>query len=226
MSWTIRSGRRDRPPMGVTPTPDGAEVAVFSDHAERITLCLFDAANREVARLPLPDRDGGVWHGFVPCLGPGARYGFRAHGPKAFEAGHRFNPAKLLLDPYARAIDGPVVQHRALSDRNGEDSARFVPRSVIPPPDAFDWGDDRPPRRPMADTVIYEAHAKGLTAAHPAIPPRLRGTYDALAHPALIDHLTALGVTAVELLPVHAFIDEGFLARRGLTNYWGYNTLG
>jgi isoamylase len=219
--------RRDRPPLGACVSETGTHFAVFSDHADRIDLCLFDDADTEVARLPLPERSGGVHQGFVSGIGPGARYGYRAVGPTDRKAGHRFNPAKLLVDPYARALAGALVHDAALFDANDADSAAFVPKAVVTADDdGFDWGGDAPPATPFSDTVIYEAHVRSLTMRHPAIPEALRGTYEALGHPAIIDHLTTLGITALQLLPVHAFIDDRFLIERGLRNHWGYNTLG
>ena len=225
-------------PLGATWDSGGVNFAVWSEHATAVELCLFDPAdpNRERRRLALPERTDHVWHGHVADVGPGDLYGFRAHGPYAPLQGHRFNPAKLLLDPYARAITGSVSWHDALrGDRSGHgggspepdgrDSAPFTPRSVVVD-GAFDWEGDHPPAVPWHRTVIYEAHVKGLTARHPHLPPTLQGTYAGLAAPAVIDHLRDLGVTAVELLPVHHAVSEHGLAARGLTNYWGYNSIG
>jgi len=224
--------------LGATWDGGGANFAVWSEHATAVELCLFDRDDptAEVRRLPLPERTDHVWHGRVADVAPGALYGFRAHGPYAPREGHRFNPAKLLLDPYARAITGHVTWHDALGgDRaghgggglepDGRDSAPFTPRSVVVD-DAFDWEDDCPPAIPWHRTVIYEAHVKGLTASHPDLPPGLRGTYAGLAASPVIDYLRGLGVTAVELLPVHHAVSERVLAGRGLTNYWGYNSIG
>ncbi len=205
---------------------------MFSEVAERVELCLFDAHGVET-RLDLPEVTGFSWHGYVPRVGPGQRYGYRVHGPWAPASGLRCNPAKLLLDPYARAIEGGVAWEPAVFGhqlgapdlRDDQDSASFVPRSIVIDP-RFDWGDDQPLRRPEHETVIYEAHVKGLTMRHPGVPPELRGTYAGLAHPAAIEHLVRLGVTAVELLPVHQFVHDGFLLERGLRNYWGYNSIG
>jgi glycogen operon protein len=223
-------------PLGVTPDGEGANVAVFSENATSIELCLFgpDGA-REVARLPLPERTGGVWHGHVSPLPEGTLYGFRAHGPWAPDRGERFNPAKLLLDPYARAFSGPFDVTSALllghDTERGEgvaslaDSAPALPKCVVTAlPERVPESDY--PRRPWAETVIYEAHVHGLTMQHPDLPQPIRGTYEALGHPAIVEHLASLGVTAIELMPVHAFVDDGRLMALGLRNYWGYNSLG
>jgi glycogen operon protein len=224
-------------PLGATPDGGGVNFAVASAHATGMDLCLFsDDGRRELSRLPMPERDGDVWHIHVAGLMPGARYGLRAHGPYAPEEGHRFNPHKLLIDPYARALDGrlrwsdALMGYRIGSPRadlsfDTRDSAFAVPKSVVTDP-AFSWADDLPPRRPWTETVIYEAHVKGLTMQHPDLPPGLRGTYLGLCSDPMIDHLLKLGVTAVELLPVHSFIDDRFLVSRGLRNYWGYQTIG
>jgi isoamylase len=224
-------------PMGATPVGDGVNFAVFSAHATGVDLCLFsEDGRREIARLPLTERDGDTWHIHVAGLLPGARYGFRVHGPYRPEEGHRFNPHKLLIDPYARRLDGRLRWSDALmgykvgSPRQDlsfdtRDSAFAMPKSVVVDP-AWSWGDDAPLRHSWSDTVIYEAHAKGLTARHPGVPSGLRGTYLGLCADPMLEHLTKLGVTAIELLPVHAFIDDRFLVSRGLRNYWGYQTLG
>jgi isoamylase len=218
------------PPLGATPDDSGTTFAVWSS-GEVVDLCLYDDAGHE-SRVRLTDSHG-VWHGHVPGVGHGQRYGYRVHGPWDPWHGHRFNPAKLLVDPYARAIDGvlrvddSVVDHSAAdqTDLDAADSAPFVPRSVVV--DArFDWTGDRAPAVPWSDTVIYELHVRGFTMRHPDVPQALRGTYAGLAHPAVLEHLTSLGVTTVELLPVHHHVPELNLLRQGLTNYWGYNTLG
>jgi isoamylase len=219
-------------PLGATPRDGGTNFAVASGVAEAVDLCLFDQGGAET-RVRLPDYDDGVWHGFVPDTGPGQAYGYRVHGPWDPARGLRCNPAKLLLDPYARAVHGEVTfapevygYDQASPDAPSSlDSAGHVPRSVVVD-GMFRWGADEPLRRSYADTVIYEAHVKGLTMRHPDVPEELRGTYAGLAHEAVIDHLTRLGVTAVELLPVHQSVPEAFLLQRGLTNYWGYNTIG
>ncbi|MBW3646226.1 MAG: glycogen debranching protein GlgX [Actinobacteria bacterium] len=219
-------------PLGASWDGTGTNFAVHSSTADGVELCLFDASGHE-AQIPLGERSGHVWHGYLPGVGPRQRYGFRVRGPFDPAAGHRHNPSKLLLDPYARAICGEFRLHTAafgsVAGRDGapepRDSAPYVPRSVVVH-DEFDWQGDRPPGTPWSDSVIYEMHVKGFTARHPDIPAHLRGTYAGLAHPAAIEHLLALGVTAVELLPVHHFVSEPHLLRRGLTNYWGYNSVG
>ncbi len=219
-------------PLGATPRTGGTNFAVVSGSAEAMTLCLFDESGTET-RIPLQDLDGGVWHAFVPGVGPGQTYGFRAAGPYDPARGLRFNPAKLLVDPYARAISGdvhfgPEVAGYAPGDLDAPsdlDSAGFVPRSVVVDP-SFDWSASRRPPRRYSDTIIYEMHVKGFTMTHPDVPPALRGTYAGLGHEAVIAHLVNLGITAVELLPVHHSVPEAFLLGRGLTNYWGYNTIG
>ena len=219
-------------PLGASWDGTGTNFAVHSPTAEGVELCLFDDGGTEV-RIALTERTGYVWHGYLPGVAPRQRYGFRVRGPFDPAAGQRHNPNKLLLDPYARAICGDFRLHSAVfgsvPGRDGEpeprDSSPYVPRSVVVHDD-FDWQDDRPPGTPWSDSVIYEMHVKGFTARHPDIPAHLRGTYAGLAHPAAIEHLLTLGVTAVELLPVHHFVSEPHLLRRGLTNYWGYNSVG
>ncbi|MET7732268.1 glycogen debranching protein GlgX [Streptomyces sp. NPDC005402] len=210
-------------PLGASFDGEGTNFALFSEVAERVELVLVDERGAHTG-VPLTEVDGFVWHGFVPGVGPGQRYGYRVHGPWQPSFGHRCDPAKLLLDPYAKAVDGQVDSHPSLHTREA-DSAGHTMLGVVTDP-AFDWGDDRPPRRPYADSVIYEAHVRGLSRTHPDVPPELRGTYAGLAHPAVLDHLTSLGVTAVELMPVHQFVHDGVLQDRGLANYWGYNTIG
>ncbi|MFJ9150608.1 glycogen debranching protein GlgX [Streptomyces sp. NPDC102270] len=210
-------------PLGASFDGEGTNFALFSEVAERVELVLVDERGAHTG-VPLTEVDGFVWHGYVPGVGPGQRYGYRVHGPWQPSFGHRCDPAKLLLDPYAKAVDGQVVNHPSLYTPEA-DSAGHTMLGVVTDP-AFDWGDDRPPRRPYADSVIYEAHVRGLSRTHPDVPPELRGTYAGLAHPAVIDHLTSLGVTAVELMPVHQFVQDGVLQDRGLANYWGYNTIG
>ena len=220
----ILPGVSGTPAPGAFPRAGGTQFAVTSENASAVTLCLFSESGVE-ERLPMPSVDGVVWHGFVPDVGPGQRYGYRVAGPYEPASGHRFNPAKLLLDPYARAVDGAVTWSDALDGDNDQDSASSVPKSVVVDT-AFDWGNDQPPRIPYADSVIYEAHVKGLTAAHPDVPEAHRGTYAGLAHPAVLKHLTDLGVTAIELLPVHQSLSNARLTSEGLENYWGYDTLG
>ncbi|MEZ4404936.1 MAG: glycogen debranching protein GlgX [Polyangiales bacterium] len=219
-------------PLGATYDGSGANFAIYSNVAERVELCLFDDRGRET-RVDLPEVTGFVWHGYVPEIEPGQRYGYRVHGPYDPAAGHRCNPAKLLVDPYARAVDGEVQWGQAVygypfgdpDGRDDSDSASAMPKSVVTSP-YFDWRNDRLPNTPWHKTVIYELHVKGFTAQHPDVPEELRGTYAALAQPAVIDHLHRLGVTAVELLPVHQFVHDHRLVDLGLKNYWGYNTLG
>ncbi len=218
-------------PLGATPGAGGTNFAVAAA-ADGVLLCLFAADGTET-RVPLPERDGEIWHGFLPGVGPGQAYGYRATGPYDPGRGLRCNPAKLLLDPYARAIDGevrfgPEVLGHAVGDLDAPsslDSAGHVPRSIVVAP-APDRPDGPRPRTAYPDSIIYEVHVKGFTAAHPAVPEHLRGTYAGLAHEAAVAHLVDLGVTAVELLPVHHYVPEDFLRGRGLTNYWGYNTIG
>lgn len=220
-------------PLGATAGPAGTNFAVASGTAEAMTLCLFDEAGAETP-IPMPDWDAEVWHVFVPGVGAGQAYGFRASGPYDPARGMRFNPAKLLLDPYARAVGGAVRFGPAVLDYSAAepgapsdlDSAASVPRSLVVADDAFPWSDDGQHRHRYSDTVIYEVHVKGFTMRHPGVPPELRGTFAGMGHEAAISHLLDLGVTAVELLPVHENIPEPFLAARGLANYWGYNTIG
>ena len=224
-------------PLGAHSDPRGANFALFSAHAEKVELCLFDSNGRhETDRLPLPENTNGVWHGHLPEAYPGLLYGYRVHGPYAPEHGHRFNPNKLLLDPYARDIVGDLhlsdahFGYRvgsARGDRSFDrrDSARAMPKCRLID-DNFHWGDDRPPRRPLCDSVIYELHVKGFTKLHTGIAESMRGTFAALRTPEVIDHLRHLGVTAVELLPVHYAVDDRVLLERGLRNFWGYNTIG
>ena len=218
-------------PLGATVTPDGVNFAVYSATAERIDLCLFDGQfEKELARLALPGRTQDVWHGFLPAPHgrAGLGYGYRVHGAYDPGRGLRHNPSKLLIDPYARGVCGSFVWHDALADGAPEpnlvDSAPYNYKSRVVDP-GFDWGDDHPPAVPWRDSVIYELHVKGYTRRHPAVPEPLRGTYLGLAQPPVIEHLRRLGITAVELLPVQAFLSERFLIERGLVNYWGYNPI-
>jgi len=218
-------------PLGATYDGAGTNFALFSEVAERVQLCLFSSRGKET-RVTLTEVDGFVHHGYLPTVEPGQRYGFRVHGPNDPAHGLRCNPDKLLVDPYSKALDGPVTWDEAVfgypfgdpESRNDTDSARFVPKSVVVNP-FFDWGTDRSPRIPYHETVIYEAHVRGLTVSHPEIPDALRGTYAGLAHPVMIEHLRGLGVTAVELMPVHEFLNDHHLQEKGLSNYWGYNTI-
>ena len=229
---------RGRPyPLGATWDGHGVNFALYSEHATRVELCLFDPnGRREVARIELADRTDLIWHCYLPEARPGLLYGYRVHGPYAPEQGHRFNPHKLLLDPYARLLAGQIrwtdalwgyrVGHRREDlSFDTRDSASGMPKCRVVDP-AFSWGDDRAPRTPRRDTVIYELHAKGFTKLHPLVPPQQRGTYAGLASPPVIEHFKRLGVTAVELLPVHAFVDDKFLVEKGLRNYWGYSSIG
>jgi glycogen operon protein len=211
-------------PLGAHPDADGTDFAVFSSVAEGVDVCLFDADGNET-RTPLEADTGYVWRGRVDGLVPGSQYGFRVRGPWDPGHGARCNPAKLLLDPYARAIAGSVEWHPSVFGEEPGDSAPHVPRSVVCTDD-FDWGGDRPPGTPLEDSIIYELHVKGFTKLHADVPEDSRGTYRGLAHPAVIDHLTRLGVTAVELLPVHQFVHDAALIARGLRNYWGYQSIG
>jgi isoamylase len=219
-------------PLGAAYDGAGTNFSLFSEVADRVELCLFDEEGRE-ERLSLEEIDASVWHAYLPGIVPGQRYGYRVHGPWAPEHGQRCNPAKLLIDPYAKAIEGQVHWNPACfpytmgdeNSRNDDDSAPFVPRSVVHNP-YFDWGNDRPPDIQLNESVIYEVHVKGFTIRHPDVPETQRGTYSGLAHPAAIEYLTGLGVTAVELLPVHQFVHDAHLIERGLRNYWGYNSIG
>jgi glycogen operon protein len=211
-------------PLGAHWDGEGTNFALWSTTAAAVSVCLFDANGIET-RIPLGDHTYHVWHGYVPGVGPGQRYGFRVDGPFDPSAGLFHNPNKLLLDPYARSIEGEFVDDPAVYPGSGADSASCVPRCVIVQ-NGFPWGDEQHPRVPWDDTIIYELHVRGFTKNHPAIPPELRGTYTGLAHPAAIDHLRSLGVTAVELMPIHHFVTEPQLQRRGMRNYWGYNSVG
>src|SRR5712691_262330 len=219
-------------PLGAAYDGGGTNFSLFSDVAEGVELCLFGEDGGE-QRVVLEEVDASCWHAYLPSVMPGQRYGYRVRGPWAPEAGQRCNPAKLLIDPYAKAIEGQVDWNPACfpytfgdeNSRNDDDSAAYVPRSVVHNP-YFDWGNDRPPDIQLNESVIYEVHVKGFTARHPEIPEAQRGTYAGLAHPAAIEYLTGLGITAVELLPVHQFVHDAHLAERGLRNYWGYNSIG
>ena len=221
-------------PRGATYDGKGTNFSVFSDVAETVELCLFDDEGHETCAA-LPERTAGCWHGYLPGVGPGQRYGFRARGPWEPSAGHRCNPAKLLLDPYAKAIDGQVQWDNAVfpyraGDPGGDaiddsNSAPFVPKSIVTNP-YYDWAHDRHPGVTLHETIIYELHVKGFTKLHPEIPSEIRGTYSALAHPVCIDYFKKLGVTTIELMPVHHFVHDNWLLDRGLRNYWGYNSIG
>ena len=220
-------------PLGATYDGSGTNFSVFSEVASRVELCLFDDAGTQSC-VDLPEVTGFNWHGYMPNIGPGQRYGYRVHGLWEPHTGHRCNPAKLLVDPYGKAVEGEVKWNEAVfpyhfnqgeDSKNEIDSAPFMPKSVVTNP-YFDWGNDRYPRTPWHETVIYEVHVKGFTERHPTIPDNMRGTYAGLSHPAAIKHLRNLGVTAIELLPVHQFIHDSLLIERGLRNYWGYNSIG
>ncbi|MEO8506643.1 MAG: glycogen debranching protein GlgX [Betaproteobacteria bacterium] len=224
-------------PRGATWDGEGVNFALFSEHAERVELCIFDATGRrELQRVDVRERTDQVWHCYLPEARPGLLYGYRVHGPYRPEEGHRFNRHKLLLDPYARNIVGQLRWTDALfgytiGHKRGDhsydrrDSAAAMPKCKVSEP-AFTWGDDRPPAVPWHDTVIYELHVRGFTLQHPEVPPRLRGTFAGLATAPVIDYLKRLGVTTIELMPVHAFVDDRRLVEQGMRNYWGYNTIG
>ncbi|MEO5306407.1 glycogen debranching protein GlgX [Corynebacterium sp. c8Ua_99] len=219
-------------PLGSTYDGAGTNFALFSDVAEKVELCLISAEGEET-RIELEEVDAHIWHCYIPSIMPGQRYAYRVHGPFDPANGKRCDPNKLLVDPYAKAFDGEFDGHPSLfnydihdhSKRNTEDSLGHTMTSVVINP-FFDWGADRAPRTPYNETVIYEAHVKGMTMTHPEIPEELRGTYAGLAHPAIIDYLKDLGVTAIELMPVHQFLQDDHLREKGLRNYWGYNTFG
>lgn len=223
-------------PLGATWDGEGVNFALFAEHAERVELCLFDpSGQREEHRIPLVERTDQVWHCYLPEARPGLLYGYRVYGPYAPEQGHRFNPHKLLIDPYAKSLLGPLrwsdaqFGYRIGAKRDDltmdtRDNARGMPKCRVIDP-AFTWGDDRPPRIPWHDTVIYEAHVRGFTKQHPDVRPGLRGTYAGMASAPAVEHLQRLGVTTVELMPVHAFIDDRYLVEKGLRNYWGYNSV-
>ena len=219
-------------PLGASYDGGGTNFAIFSEVAERVELCLFDDDGTET-RCDLPEREALIWHGYLPRIVPGQRYGYRVYGPYDPSRGLRCNPNKLLLDPFAKAIDGRIAWNEALYSYrfddphavNDDDSAPYTVRSVVHNP-FFDWGNDRPLRIPYHETVIYEAHVKAMTMRHPKVPSDIRGTYMGLVHPVMIEHYKKLGVTAVELMPVHQFVHDHLLLERGLRNYWGYNTIG
>jgi isoamylase len=219
-------------PLGATYDGAGTNFAVFSDVATSVELCLFGSRGAET-RIPMTEQDALVWHAYLPRVSPGQRYGYRVHGPYEPQHGHRCDPSKLLMDPYAKALEGAIDWAQACfsydfgdpSRRNTTDSAPHTMKSVVINP-FFDWQEDRSPRRQYHETVIYEAHVKGMSQLHPNIPEEIRGSYAAIAHPAMIEHLTSLGITAIELMPVHQFVNDSGLVDQGLSNYWGYNTIG
>jgi glycogen operon protein len=219
-------------PLGATFDGSGTNFSLFSELAERVELCLFDDQGHET-RVDMPESTALCWHAYLPTVRPGQRYGFRVHGPWAPEHGHWCNPSKVLLDPYAKAVDGlwdwseaifPYHFNEPENSRNDLESAPFVARSVVINP-YFDWSNDRSPNTPWHRTIVYETHVKGFTRTHAGIPEELRGTYAGLAHPVSIEYLQKLGITAVELLPVHQFVQDSALIDRGLRNYWGYNSI-
>ena len=219
-------------PLGATYDGAGTNFALFSSVAEHVYLCLFDDSGAE-RRVELTEKDADVWHAYLPYVGPGQHYGYRIDGPYEPASGQRCDVSKLLLDPYAKAISGQVTPSASLysysfddpDKRNTDDSAPVTMRSVVTTP-YFDWGHDRPPGHPYHETIVYEAHVKGMTRLNEKVPEHLRGTYAGLAQPAVIEHLTRLGITALELMPVHQFVNDTHLQERGLSNYWGYNTIG
>jgi isoamylase len=224
-------------PLGATWDGEGVNFTLCAENATAVELCFFDTAySKETSRIKITERSHHVWHCYVPEIKPGQLYGFRVHGPFQPQNGHRFNPNKLLLDPYAKAIAGNVIWDTAVFGYqighphgdlsfNAGDSAPYVPKSVVID-HRFDWGDDKAPKLPYSKTIIYEAHVKGITYLHPQIPEKMRGTYAAIAHPIMINYLKELGITAIELMPVHHFLNDHSLSQKGLTNYWGYNTIG
>jgi glycogen operon protein len=223
-------------PLGATWDKEGVNFALYSENATAVDLCLFDSKTNKEKRIRVKEVDNHIWHVYVPKLKPGQLYGYRVYGPYEPQNGHRFNPNKLLIDPYAKALSGRVEWNNAIFGYeighaeedlsfSEEDSAPYIPKSVVID-NTFDWEGDTSPKIPYHQTIIYEAHVKGLTQLHPDIPEEIRGTYSAIAHPAIIQYLKDLGITAIELMPVHHFVNDGFLRAKGLTNYWGYNTIG
>jgi isoamylase len=225
-------------PLGATWDGEGVNFALFSDSAEKVELCLFETENgqKESARIPLTERSHQVWHAYLPDLKPGQLYGYRVHGPYEPRKGLRYNSSKLLLDPYAKAVAGVLHWDDALFgyvighedkdlSKDDRDSAPYLPKCVVIDP-AYDWEEDTRPQVPLHATIIYETHVKGMTAQHPEVPPEMQGTFAGMAHPAVLEHLLALGITSVELMPVHQHIDRRELVDAGLKDYWGYNTIG
>ena len=223
-------------PLGAAWDGEGVNFAIFSENATAIDLCLFDAKTNREKRIRIKEVDNHIWHAYVPELKPGQLYGYRVYGPYEPQNGHRFNPNKLLIDPYAKALSGPVEWDNAIfgyeignaeedlsfSEKN---SASHVPKSIVIDP-SFDWEADKAPKIPYHQSIFYETHVKGFTKLHPEIPEEIKGTYSAIAHPVTIQYLKELGITAIELMPVHHFVNDGFLREKGLVNYWGYNTIG
>ncbi len=223
--------------LGANPDKDGTNFAIFSAHAERVELCLFDDAGNETDRITLPEYTDEIWHGYLPGVGAGQRYGYRVHGIYDPGHGHRFNANKLLLDPYARELVGDIQWSEAQFGYNTTaedkdlsfseiDSAAGMPKCVVVDPATFDWQGDTKPNIPWAKTIFYETHVKGFTQLNQAIPEQLRGTFEGMGHKAVVDYVKSLGISSIELLPVHAFPDDDFLLKKGLRNYWGYNTMG
>lgn len=224
-------------PLGAIWDGKGVNFALYAENATQVELCLFDEETmRESERVKIFERSNHIWHVYIPGLRPGQLYGYRVHGPYEPQNGHRFNPNKLLIDPYAKAITGTIHWHDSLFGYkvgdpeedlsfSEDDSAPFIPKCVVID-GRFNWGNDRAPKIPYHLSTIYEMHVKGFTQMNPGIPPEIRGTYSGIAHPASIEYLKKLGVTAVELMPVHYFLNEHFLEEKGLTDYWGYNTIG
>ena len=224
-------------PLGATADGRGVNFALFSANAEKVELCLFDGrGERELERVVLPEYTDQVWHGYLPDVRPGQLYGYRVYGPYDPGAGHRFNHHKLLMDPYAKQLSGNLLWsdahfgYRVGSGREDlsfdrRDNARGMPKSRVVDT-SYTWGEDRPPRTRWADSVLYEGHLRGLTMRHPDVPKQIAGTCAGLSMPEFVDHLRSLGITALELLPVHAFIQDRHLIQKGLTNYWGYNSIG
>ena len=224
-------------PLGASWDGTGTNFALVSAHAEKVELCLFDSSGqKETARIPLPEYTHEIWHGYLPEVRPGELYGYRVSGPYDPSAGHRFNHHKLLLDPYARSLVGKLEWTDAhfgytLGDEKEDlsfdtrDSARYTPKCQVVDP-AFTWGEDSAPRAAWDRSVVYELHTRGFTMRHPAVGEEERGTFEGLSNPEVVRYLRSLGITAIELLPVHAFVRDRHLVERGLTNYWGYNTLG
>ncbi|MDU7135038.1 MAG: alpha-amylase family glycosyl hydrolase, partial [Enterobacteriaceae bacterium] len=219
-------------PLGAMYDGNGTNFAVYSSIADRIELCLLDEDRHETT-VELTEVDYDQWHAYLPGIGPGQRYGYRIHGPYAPDEGHRCDPSKLLLDPYAKAIEGQINNSNSVfsydfndpSQPNHDDSVHDTMLSVVVD-ESFDWGDDRRPNYGYSQTIIYEAHVRGMTMLHPDVPEELRGTYAGIAHPAIIKHLQDLGITSIELMPIHQFVNDPSLQARDLSNYWGYNTIG
>lgn len=231
-AWVMQKWPGRPYPLGATFDGSGTNFAIFSSVADKVELCLFDEDMTE-ERIALTEVDAHVWHAYLPGIQPRQRYGYRVHGPFEPHHGHRCDPSKLLLDPYAKAIEGQVVSDPSLysyqfdnpAERNTSDNVDATMLSVVVNP-YFDWGHDYPPQHEYHDSIIYETHVKGMSMLHPDVPEEARGTYAGMAHPAVIQHLTDLGITAVELMPVHQFVNDTHLQDKGLTNYWGYNTIG